>query len=70
MLSSYDFIFHTADIGIHVPVKNSVRGRRRKGVAEEQPSAYKNVNDVVDVVHQAGLAKRVVRLRPLGVMKG
>ena len=47
-----------------------VMGRGRKGVAEEQPAAYKDVNDVVRVVHGAGLAKRVVRLRPLGVIKG
>ena len=47
-----------------------VMGRGRKGVAEEQPAAYKDVNDVVRVVHNAGLAKRVVRLRPLGVIKG
>ena len=47
-----------------------VMGRGRKGVAEEQPAAYKNVNDVVRVVHEAGIAKRVVRMRPLGVIKG
>jgi len=47
-----------------------VMGRGRKGIAEEQPSAYKDVNDVVRVVHNAGLAKRVVRMRPLGVIKG
>ena len=47
-----------------------VMGRGRKGVAEEQPDAYKDVNDVVRVVHGAGLAKRVARLRPLGVIKG
>ncbi len=47
-----------------------VMGRGRKGVAEEQPSAYKDVNDVVRVVHNAGLAKRVARMRPLGVIKG
>ncbi len=47
-----------------------VMGRGRKGVAEEQPNAYKDVNDVVRVVHEAGLAKRVARLRPLGVIKG
>mgnify|MGYP001612416141 FL=1 len=45
-------------------------GRGRRGIAEEQPSAYKDVNDVVHVVHHAGLAKRVARLRPLGVIKG
>jgi tRNA-splicing ligase RtcB len=47
-----------------------VMGRGRKGVAEEQPNAYKDVNDVVRVVHHAGIAKRVVRMRPLGVIKG
>ena len=47
-----------------------VMGRGRKGIAEEQPKAYKDVNDVVHVVHQAGIAKRVVRLRPIGVIKG
>ena len=47
-----------------------VMGRGRTGIAEEQPSAYKDVNDVVQVVHEAGLATRVARLRPLGVIKG
>lgn len=47
-----------------------VIGRGHKGVAEEQPEAYKDVNDVVDVVHQAGLARKVVRMRPVGVIKG
>ncbi|MBI3010920.1 MAG: RtcB family protein [Candidatus Omnitrophica bacterium] len=47
-----------------------VMGRGRKGVAEEQPGAYKDVNDVVQVVHNAGLAERVARMRPLGVIKG
>jgi len=47
-----------------------VMGRGRKGIAEEQPKAYKDVNDVVHVVHHAGLAKRVARMRPLGVIKG
>ena len=47
-----------------------VMGRGHKGIAEEQPAAYKDVNDVVAVVHGAGIAKRVVRMRPLGVIKG
>jgi len=47
-----------------------VMGRGRKGIAEEQPKAYKDVNDVVRVVHHAGLAKRVARMRPLGAIKG
>jgi tRNA-splicing ligase RtcB len=41
-----------------------------KGLAEEQPEAYKDVNLVVDVVHRAGLSKRVARMRPIGVIKG
>jgi tRNA-splicing ligase RtcB (3'-phosphate/5'-hydroxy nucleic acid ligase) len=39
-------------------------------VAEEMPEAYKDVADVVNVVHGAGLAVRVARLKPIGVIKG
>jgi tRNA-splicing ligase RtcB len=46
------------------------RAQSRKGLAEEQSKAYKNVDDVVDVVDQAGLSKKVARLRPIGVIKG
>jgi len=42
----------------------------RATIAEEAPQAYKDVNDVVDVVHNAGISKRVCRMRPLGVIKG
>ncbi|MDB4349623.1 RtcB family protein [Omnitrophica bacterium] len=42
----------------------------RGTLAEEAPEAYKNVNDVVHVVHEAGISKRVCRMRPLGVVKG
>ena len=41
-----------------------------RGLAEEAPSAYKDVDEVVAVSERAGLARRVVRLRPLGVLKG
>jgi tRNA-splicing ligase RtcB (3'-phosphate/5'-hydroxy nucleic acid ligase) len=44
--------------------------RSWKGLAEEQPDAYKDVSLVVDVVHRAGLASKVARLRPVGVVKG
>ncbi len=44
--------------------------RSWKGLAEEQPAAYKDVSLVVDVVHKAGLARKVARLRPVGVVKG
>ena len=46
------------------------RARSWRGLAEEQPEAYKDVNLVVDVVHQANLAAKVARMRPIGVVKG
>jgi len=46
------------------------RARSLRGLAEEQPAAYKNVDDVVEVVHKAGLSRKVARMRPLGVIKG
>jgi tRNA-splicing ligase RtcB len=46
------------------------RAQSHKGLAEEQPKAYKNVDDVVEVVDRAGLSKKVARLRPIGVIKG
>ncbi len=42
----------------------------RGTLAEEAPEAYKDVNDVVNVVHEAGISKKVCRMRPLGVIKG
>jgi tRNA-splicing ligase RtcB len=42
----------------------------RRGLAEEAPQAYKNVDDVVSVVDGAGLSKKVARMRPIGVIKG
>jgi tRNA-splicing ligase RtcB len=41
-----------------------------RGIAEEAPQAYKNIDDVVEVVHNAGLSKKVARLVPLAVIKG
>ncbi len=46
------------------------RAQSRRGLAEEQPRAYKNVDDVVEVVDRAGLSKKVARMRPIGVIKG
>ena len=42
----------------------------RNGLAEEQPRAYKNVDDVVEVVDEADLSRKVARMRPVGVIKG
>ncbi len=47
-----------------------VRSPSNKGLAEEAPFAYKDVESVVSVVERAGLARRVAQLVPLGVVKG
>ena len=47
-----------------------VRSETRDGILEELPQAYKNVDEVIEVVHCAGLARKVARLRPMGVIKG
>lgn len=47
-----------------------VRGAGKGTIMEEIPEAYKDVADVVNVVHQAGIGKKVVRLKPMGVIKG
>jgi tRNA-splicing ligase RtcB (3'-phosphate/5'-hydroxy nucleic acid ligase) len=47
-----------------------VRGSSRRGLAEEKPAAYKDIDAVIETSHQAGLARKVARLIPLGVVKG
>ena len=47
-----------------------VRCASNKGLAEEAPFAYKDVEHVVSIVERAGLARRVAQVRPLGVVKG
>ena len=46
------------------------RARGRTGLAEEQPDAYKDIDAVVECVVNAGLSRKVARLRPVGVIKG
>ncbi|MCL2701698.1 MAG: RtcB family protein [Phycisphaerae bacterium] len=46
------------------------RSRERTGLAEEQPDAYKDIDAVIRCVTDAGLARKVARLRPMGVIKG
>ena len=47
-----------------------VRSATSAGLVEEAPSAYKDVDDVVEATAAAGLAKKVAKLRPMGVIKG
>ncbi len=44
--------------------------RGRENIAEEMPEAYKNIDQVVEIVEKAGLSRKVARLKPLGVIKG
>jgi tRNA-splicing ligase RtcB len=48
----------------------TVMARDRRTLAEEMPEAYKDVSEVVDVLHRAGVTKRVVEIKPVGVIKG
>ncbi len=47
-----------------------VRAEGRSTLAEEMPEAYKDVDAVVGVMHEAGITRKVARLRPMGVVKG
>ncbi len=47
-----------------------VKSSGRETLAEEMPEAYKDVSNVVNVVHNAGISRKVARLRPIGVIKG
>ena len=47
-----------------------VRTASYRGAAEEAPQAYKDVTEVVDATHEAGLARKVAKVRPLGCVKG
>ena len=47
-----------------------VRWTGRSTLAEEMPEAYKDISQVVEVVHGAGISKKVAKLRPIAVVKG
>jgi tRNA-splicing ligase RtcB len=47
-----------------------VRSVSRSGLTEEAGAAYKDIDEVVDAVHQAGVSRKVVRLIPVGNVKG
>ena len=47
-----------------------VMAKDRRTLAEEMPEAYKNVADVVDVMHRSGFVRRVAEIKPVGVIKG
>ncbi len=47
-----------------------IQAESRHGITEEAPGAYKDVDEVIKVCHDAGIAKRVAKMEPLGVVKG
>jgi len=47
-----------------------VKGASRETLVEEIPDAYKDINEVVEVVHRAGISLKVAKLVPMGVIKG
>jgi len=63
-ISADELVQELKNKGIHV------RGASKSGLTEENPNAYKDVSLVVDVVHNAGIAKKVAKLVPIGVIKG
>ena len=59
------------NIAAELKAKNIlVKARSKATLAEEMSNAYKDVSEVVDVMDKSGISKRVVRMRPLGVIKG
>jgi tRNA-splicing ligase RtcB len=59
-----DLYKQLTESGIHI------RAGSMAGFAEEAPQAYKDVDEVVNAVTGAGLAKKVARLKPVVVIKG
>ncbi len=64
MLQGVDVAQRLAERGIYV------RAQNRGVLAEEASEAYKDVAQVIDVLHQAGISRKVCRMRPIGVVKG
>jgi tRNA-splicing ligase RtcB len=73
LLSRHQAIRQAKGRSIYRELENQgivVMSSGRETVAEEMPEAYKDISDVVDVVHRAGISGKVARLRPMGVVKG
>lgn len=59
-----DVLNNMQELGIAIRVASP------KLVMEEAPESYKNVTDVVDTCHAAGISKKCIKLRPIAVIKG
>jgi tRNA-splicing ligase RtcB len=47
-----------------------IRAGSAKGLTEEAPESYKDIDDVIEVVSKSGIAQKVAKLKPLAVIKG
>lgn len=47
-----------------------IKSASKEGITEEAPQAYKDVDDVIETAHGAGISRKVVKLKPMGVIKG
>jgi len=47
-----------------------LKAASKRGISEEAPGVYKDIDEVVEISHNSGIAQKVVRLRPVGVVKG
>jgi tRNA-splicing ligase RtcB len=63
-ITAEQLIHQLKEKGIHV------RGASKSGLTEEKPEAYKDAGLVVEVMHNSGIARRVAKMVPLGVIKG
>ncbi|MCH9029388.1 MAG: RtcB family protein, partial [Bacteroidetes bacterium] len=47
-----------------------IQAKGYRTIAEEMPGAYKDVSDVVEVMHNEGITRKVAKVKPIGVIKG
>jgi tRNA-splicing ligase RtcB len=60
-----------SDIARELELKGiTVKAADMASLAEEAPQAYKDVSEVVEVAHRAGISRKIAMTRPLGVIKG
>jgi tRNA-splicing ligase RtcB len=60
-----------ADVAMELASRGILaRAASRGGLAEESSEAYKDVAEVVEICHRAGLCRKVVKAYPIGVVKG
>ena len=72
-MSRHEALRHWTGEGIKKELESKkifIKSASWKGIAEEAPGAYKDIDEVVEVSHEAGIGNKVARLKPIGVVKG